>query len=388
VLRLTVNEDRIIRAMVGRSLESRFPDRTPHIGEVFFEVRNWNVQHPQAAVRMVVKNSTITVRRGEIVGFAGLMGAGRTKLAMSIFGRSYGNFISGQIFKDGKEIQVRNVSEAIGQGLAYVSEDRKALGLNLIDDIKASIVSAKLTKISAGQVVSATKEYRLSEAYRKSLRIKTPSVDYGVRKLSGGNQQKVVLAKWMFTDPDLLILDEPTRGIDVGAMSVLQPKITDGTLVVGSGQSDIKQTATAAWKSENAQSRMDALLTSTYGSRTIDGVLSPNDTLARAIITSVKAAGKAIPVVTGQDSEAESVKSIMAGEQYSTINKDTRLLVTEAITMVKDLQAGKKALVNDAKSYNNGAKIVPAFLLPPVILTKANAATAYANDPILSPLTK
>jgi putative multiple sugar transport system ATP-binding protein len=212
-----VNEDRIIRAMVGRSLESRFPDRTPHIGEVFFEVRDWNVQHPQAPERMVVKNSTFTVRRGEIVGFAGLMGAGRTELAMSIFGRSYGNFISGQIFKDGAEIHLRNVSEAIKQGLAYVSEDRKALGLNLIDDIKASIVSAKLSKISTGQVVNAAKEYAATEAYRKSLRIKTPSVDAGVRKLSGGNQQKVVLAKWMFTDPDLLILDEPTRGIDVGA---------------------------------------------------------------------------------------------------------------------------------------------------------------------------
>jgi len=212
-----VNEDRIIRGMVGRSLESRFPDRTPHIGDVFFEVRDWNVQHPQVPERMVVKNSSITVRRGEIVGFAGLMGAGRTELAMSIFGRSYGNFISGQIFKDGEKIDVRNVSEAIDHGLAYVSEDRKALGLNLIDDIKRSIVSAKLSKISVGQVVNSTREYELTEAYRKSLRIKTPSVDEGVRKLSGGNQQKVVLAKWMFTDPDLLILDEPTRGIDVGA---------------------------------------------------------------------------------------------------------------------------------------------------------------------------
>ena len=173
-----------------------------------------------------------------------------------------------------------------------------------------------------------------------------------------------------------------------GAMSVLQPKIADGTLVVGSGQTDIKQTATAGWKAENAQSRMDALLTSTYGSKSIDGVLSPNDTLARAIITSVKAAGKPIPVVTGQDSEVESVKSIMAGEQYSTINKDTRVLVTQAIKMVQDLQAGKKVEVNDTKSYNNGVKIVPSFLLPPVIVTKANAAEAYANDPKLSPLTK
>jgi len=212
-----VNEDRIIRGMVGRSLESRFPDRTPHIGEVFFEVRDWTVQHPQASERMVVKNSTLSVRRGEIVGLAGLMGAGRTELAMSIFGRSYGNFISGQIFKDGEEIHVRNVSQAIDRGIAYVSEDRKALGLNLIDDIKGAIVSAKLSKISTGQVVNKAKEYEATEGYRKSLRIKTPSVDAGVRKLSGGNQQKVVLAKWMFTDPDLLILDEPTRGIDVGA---------------------------------------------------------------------------------------------------------------------------------------------------------------------------
>jgi putative multiple sugar transport system ATP-binding protein len=212
-----VNEDRIIRGMVGRSLESRFPDRTPHIGEVFFEVRDWNVQHPQVAERMVVKNSSITVRKGEIVGIAGLMGAGRTELAMSIFGRSYGNFLSGKLFKDGKEIELRNVAEAIDHGLAYVSEDRKALGLNLLDDIKRSIVSAKLSKISAGPVVNESKEFGIAESYRTSLRIKTPSVDASVNKLSGGNQQKVVLAKWMFTDPDLLILDEPTRGIDVGA---------------------------------------------------------------------------------------------------------------------------------------------------------------------------
>ncbi|TFD29696.1 multiple monosaccharide ABC transporter ATP-binding protein [Cryobacterium cryoconiti] len=212
-----VNEDRIIRGMVGRSLESRFPDRTPHIGEVFFEVRDWTVQHPQVAERMVVKGSSLTVRKGEIVGIAGLMGAGRTELAMSIFGRSYGNFLSGHIYKDGKEIVLKSVADAIDHGLAYVSEDRKALGLNLLDDVKRSIVSAKLAKISSGPVVNDSKEFGIAEEYRKSLRIKTPSVNAGVGKLSGGNQQKVVLAKWMFTDPDLLILDEPTRGIDVGA---------------------------------------------------------------------------------------------------------------------------------------------------------------------------
>jgi putative multiple sugar transport system ATP-binding protein len=212
-----VNEDRIIRGMVGRSLQSRFPDRTPHVGEVFFEVRDWTVQHPLVPERLVCKNESFTVRKGEIVGFAGLMGAGRTELAMSIFGRSYGNFVGGQVFKDGKEIQLRNVSEAIDHGLAYVSEDRKSLGLNLLDDIKRSVVSAKLGKISRGQVVDDFKEHSIADEYRKSLRIKTPTVDEGVSKLSGGNQQKVVLAKWMFTDPDLLILDEPTRGIDVGA---------------------------------------------------------------------------------------------------------------------------------------------------------------------------
>ncbi|KQO96903.1 multiple monosaccharide ABC transporter ATP-binding protein [Leifsonia sp. Leaf264] len=212
-----INEDRIIRGMVGRSLESRFPDRTPNIGEVFFEVKDWTIQHPQVAERLVVKGSNLYVRRGEIVGLAGLMGAGRTELAMSLFGRSYGSFVSGTIVKDGEEIELRDVSQAIDAGLAYVSEDRKVLGLNLLDDIKASIVSAKLKKISRGQVVDDMREYKVAEEYRKSLRIKAPSVDMGVGKLSGGNQQKVVLAKWMFTDPDLLILDEPTRGIDVGA---------------------------------------------------------------------------------------------------------------------------------------------------------------------------
>ncbi|SEB13468.1 substrate-binding domain-containing protein [Leifsonia sp. 21MFCrub1.1] len=173
-----------------------------------------------------------------------------------------------------------------------------------------------------------------------------------------------------------------------GAMKVLEPKIKDGTLKVVSGQTEIKQTSTQGWLPANAQTRMDTLLAANYGSTELDGVLSPNDTLARAIITSVKGAGKPVPIVTGQDSEAESVKSIMAGEQYSTINKDTRNLVKQAITMVKDLQQGKKPEINDDKSYDNGKKVVPAFLLKPVIVTKENAAEAYANDPTLEPLTK
>ncbi len=173
-----------------------------------------------------------------------------------------------------------------------------------------------------------------------------------------------------------------------GAMSILKPKIDDGTLKVTSGQKDFQQVVTQGWKAENAQKRMDTLLTGSYTSATLDGVLSPNDTLARAIITSVKAAGKPVPVVTGQDSEVESVKSIMAGEQYSTINKDTRALVKATIEMVGALQKGGQPTITDTKSYNNGVKVVPANLLPPVIVTKDNAKEAYANDPTLSPLTQ
>jgi len=173
-----------------------------------------------------------------------------------------------------------------------------------------------------------------------------------------------------------------------GAMDVLKPEIDKGNVVVASKQTEVKQTAIQGWKAEGAQARMDQLLTSTYGSKELDGVLSPNDTLARAIITSIKGAGKPVPVVTGQDSEVESVKSIMAGEQYMTINKDTRNLVKESINMVKALQAGNTPQVNDKESYNNGSKVVETFLLPPVAVTKANAAEAYANDPKLSPLTK
>ena len=212
-----IDEDRIIKGMVGRSLESRFPDHTPKIGEVFFEVRDWTVRHPQVADRLVCKRSSFFVRRGEIVGFAGLMGAGRTELARSLFGRSYGTYVSGTIVKDGRELTLRSVPEAIDAGLAYVTEDRKTLGLNLLDDIKTTTVAAALKKITHGLVVDDREEYTVAEDYRRQLRTKTPSVNEGVVKLSGGNQQKVVLSKWLFTDPDLLILDEPTRGIDVGA---------------------------------------------------------------------------------------------------------------------------------------------------------------------------
>jgi putative multiple sugar transport system ATP-binding protein len=212
-----VDEDRIIQGMVGRDLEHRFPEHTPQIGEVLFEVRDWTVMHPQDHSRAVITDANIVVRRGEIVGIAGLMGAGRTELARSIFGRSFGSRIEGTLRLEGQELSLKSVPAAIDAGLAYVSEDRKSLGLNLLDDIKTSISAAGLKKLVRRTTVDEGQETVVAEGYRKSMNIKTPTVTAGVRKLSGGNQQKVVLSKWMFTDPKVLILDEPTRGIDVGA---------------------------------------------------------------------------------------------------------------------------------------------------------------------------
>ena len=212
-----VDEDRLIRGMVGRALTSRYPDHTPTIGEVMFEVKDWTVRHPEVADRIVCKGSNFFIRSGEIVGFAGLMGAGRTELARSLFGRSYGLYQRGQIFMHGKEVVPKNVEQAIELGIAYVTEDRKVLGLNLLDDIRTTVVSAELHQISPSGVVDRNAELAAAEKYRRELRIKTPSVNEGVIKLSGGNQQKVVVAKWLFTEPEVLMLDEPTRGIDVGA---------------------------------------------------------------------------------------------------------------------------------------------------------------------------
>lgn len=212
-----LDEDRIIRGMVGRSLDARYPDRTPNIGETIFEVKDWNVEDPNIPGRYVCKNSSFHVRRGEVVGFAGVMGAGRTELARSIFGRSYGIYRSGKTFLNGEEIVLPTVSAAIEKGISYVPEDRKVFGLNLLDSVRSTIVSAKLDKIVDRFLIDNEQEFEAAEHYRKSLRIKTRSVNDGVAELSGGNQQKVVLGKWMYPDPELLILDEPTRGIDVGA---------------------------------------------------------------------------------------------------------------------------------------------------------------------------
>jgi putative multiple sugar transport system ATP-binding protein len=212
-----VTEDKIISGMVGRDLDHRYPPHESHVGEEVLRIEDWTVHSPTQHGRVVVSNANLSLRRGEIVGLAGLMGAGRTELAMSVFGRSYGTGITGRIVKDGKEIHLRSVRDAIDHGIAYATEDRKRYGLNLIEDIKRNISAAALGKLAKRGWVDENEEFKTAGAFRKSMNIKAPSVLSITGKLSGGNQQKVVLSKWIFTNPDVLILDEPTRGIDVGA---------------------------------------------------------------------------------------------------------------------------------------------------------------------------
>src|SRR4051812_3917451 len=211
-------QERIIRGMVGRDLESFYPDRVSEPGEEMLRIEDWTVWHPTQD-RKVVDGANLTVRAGEVVGIAGLMGAGRTELAMSLFGRSYGRDISGKAFVRGQEVRMRTVAEAIEHGVVYATEDRKRYGLNLIDDVRGNVSAAALGKLSTRGWVNGNEEIKVAEESRREMNIKAPSVMSVVGKLSGGNQQKVVLAKWLFTDPDVLILDEPTRGIDVGAKS-------------------------------------------------------------------------------------------------------------------------------------------------------------------------
>ncbi|WP_319477691.1 ATP-binding cassette domain-containing protein [Marispirochaeta aestuarii] len=212
-----ISEDNIIRHMVGRKLTNRFPERTPNIGEVAFEVQDWKVYDPLDDSKVVIDNVSFKLRKGEIVGFSGLMGAGRTELAMSIFGKMYGRNIEGRVIKNGKEIVLNRVRDAIESGVAYLSENRKEDGLILISDIKGNITLSNLNKLKKNGVIDLNIEIKVANEYKEALNIKASSIFQKAESLSGGNQQKVCVSKCLFTDPDVLILDEPTRGIDVGA---------------------------------------------------------------------------------------------------------------------------------------------------------------------------
>lgn len=212
-----VSEARIIRGMVGRELTSRYPERDSVIGETIFEIKNWNAYHPLHAERKIVKDVNLHVKKGEVVGIAGLMGSGRTELAMSVFGRSYGRRTSGEARMHGQEVDISSIGKAIANGLAYVTEDRKAYGLILNDDIRHNVTLANLKAVTDGFVIDANKELVAANNYRTKLDIRCSSILQETVNLSGGNQQKVVLSKWLFASPEVLILDEPTRGIDVGA---------------------------------------------------------------------------------------------------------------------------------------------------------------------------
>lgn len=231
-----ISEDRIIKDMVGREIIDRFPKRNAKIGDIAFEVRNWNVYDPFIEGKKVIDNVSIKVRKGEVVGLSGLMGAGRTEFAMSVFGKFYGKHITGTIIKNGKEILLNNVRQAIENGLAYVTEDRKSAGLILIDNIMRNITLSSLEKVSWNKFIDENREIQVGEEYRKKLDIKSSSILQKVGNLSGGNQQKVVLSKWIFAEPDVLILDEPTRGIDVGAKyeiyTIINRLVNEGKSVI------------------------------------------------------------------------------------------------------------------------------------------------------------
>ena len=212
------SEDRIIKGMVGREIADRFPKRHDvKIGDTALRVENWTVYHPTYEGKKVVDNVSFHVKKGEVLGISGLMGAGRTELAMSIFGKSYGTDISGKLFLNEQEVHLNSIADAIKHKIAYVTEDRKGNGLILSNPIRVNTSLANLKGVSNRGVINNDKEYAVAVEYKGKLNTKCPTVEQNVGNLSGGNQQKVLLAKWMFTEPDVLILDEPTRGIDVGA---------------------------------------------------------------------------------------------------------------------------------------------------------------------------
>ena len=227
-------ESRIVRSMVGRAISNRFPDKEAEIGDVIFEVNNWNVFHPIDNKRQMLKDVSFDLKAGEIVGIAGLMGSGRTELALSIFGGMYGSNISGEITINEEKVNIKSVKDAIEKGLAYVTEDRKGSGLIQIDSVNKNISLSSLDSISKYGIINDHEEVIESEKYRERLNIRTPSIHQIVENLSGGNQQKVVISKWLMSQPDILILDEPTRGIDVGAKYEIY-KLMDEIAKLGKG---------------------------------------------------------------------------------------------------------------------------------------------------------
>ena len=223
-----VTENVLIKHMVGREINNIYPKRTTKpTDEVVFEVKNWHAYHP-ALGREILKDINFKIRKGEIVGFAGLMGSGRTELALSLFGNPEHYRINGEIYVHGEPKKFHHPEEAIKSGLAYVTEDRKGDGLILIQDVKQNITLANLKEISSQRgLVDQNAEVKVANEYKTDLDIKTPTIEQKVNNLSGGNQQKVSLAKWLFVKPDILILDEPTRGIDVGAKYEIYTIMTD-----------------------------------------------------------------------------------------------------------------------------------------------------------------
>lgn len=213
-----INRDVLIKNMVGRSIENIYPEREKNdFGEIIFEVRDWNAYDPNLG-REILKDINFNIRKGEVVGITGLMGAGRTELALSLFGNAAGYDLKGEMFLKGSKVKFAHPKKAINAGLAYVTEDRKGDGLILIQDVKTNITIANLDRLLRyGLVINANNEIKDARGYSDSMNIKTPSIEQKVIYLSGGNQQKVSLAKWLYVRPDIMILDEPTRGIDVGA---------------------------------------------------------------------------------------------------------------------------------------------------------------------------
>ncbi|NLM72922.1 MAG: sugar ABC transporter ATP-binding protein [Clostridiaceae bacterium] len=212
-----ITENEIIKHMVGREIDNIYPKREKiEPGEVVLEVRDWDVYDPNLG-REILHKININVRKGEIVGISGLMGAGRTELAMSIFGNPKGYKIQGDLYVNGEKQSYNHPSQAVKAGIAYVTEDRKGNGLILIQDIKSNITLANLKALARFGVINENEEVKVANEYKQSVNIKAPSIEQIVGNLSGGNQQKVSICKSLFASPSILILDEPTRGIDVGA---------------------------------------------------------------------------------------------------------------------------------------------------------------------------